>query len=202
MYGAGLGAAALLVYWLAGIWFAAPLLAVALFVLYFFRDPERAVPSTAEPVVVSPADGRVLEVREAEHNGAPCRRLSVFLSVLDVHVNRAPIGGTVSDVEYHPGRFLVAWRPEASTENERNTITICGPEGTIVFKQIAGILARRVVCWKKKGDVVARGERIGLMKFGSRIDLFLDPSWEILVERGARVRGGSTVLARKSNHRE
>lgn len=198
-YGAALSAAALAVYWLTQVWLAPlPFIALALFVLYFFRDPERAVPAGAEPVVVSPADGRVIDIREVESDGAPCRRVSIFLSVLDVHVNRAPIGGTISDLQYHPGRFRVAWRPEASTENERNTITISGPEGTIVFKQIAGILARRVVCWKKKGDRVERGERVGLMKFGSRIDVFLDPGWEILVVPGGRVLGGSTILARKA----
>jgi len=191
--------AALAVYWLTQVWLAPlPFIALALFMLCFFRDPERVVPGGPEPVVVSPADGRVIEIREVEHQGVPSRRVSIFLSLLDVHVNRAPIGGTVSDVQYHPGRFLVAWRPEASTENERNTITISGPEGTVVFKQIAGILARRVVCWKKKGDTVERGERVGLMKFGSRIDIFLDSCWEILVAPGGRVLGGSTILARRA----
>jgi phosphatidylserine decarboxylase len=199
-YGAGLGAAAIIVYWLAGVWFSLPLVALALFVLYFFRDPERVIPSGPEPVLVSPADGRVVDIRDVEQAGAACRRISIFLSAFDVHVNRAPLGGAIQDVVYSPGRFLVAWRAEASTENERNTVTITGPEGTVVFRQIAGILARRIVFWKKKGDPVERGERVGLIKFGSRVDVFVDAGWELLVSAGARVRGGSSILARRDSH--
>ena len=195
-YGAALGAAAALVGWLAGWWYALPPAVLALFMMYFFRDPERRVPAGGA-LAVSPADGRVVAIRDTEHEGSPCRRMSIFLSPLDVHINRAPIGGLIRNLQYTRGRFHVASRPEASTENESNTVTLEGPEGVVVFKQIAGILARRIVFWKAKGDVVERGERVGLMKFGSRIDLFLDDTWEILVQVGARVNGGSTILARK-----
>lgn len=197
-YGVTLSVAAALVAWLVGGWFALPLLAVALFMLYFFRDPERLVPDDPAPVAVSPADGRVVDVREVVREGRPCRRVSIFLSPFDVHVNRAPIAGVIRNVEYSPGRFHVASRPEASVENERNTVTVEGPEGTVVFSQIAGILARRIVFWKQKGESVARGERVGLIKFGSRVDLFVDPSWRILVGKGQRVRAGSTIVARRN----
>ena len=197
-YGAALGGAATLVAWLVGVWFALPLLAAGLFMLYFFRDPERQVPDDPTPVAVSPADGRVVAICDAEHDGRPFRRISIFLSPFDVHVNRAPISGVIRDVQYRRGRFLVASRPEASTENERNTVTVEGPEGTVVFKQIAGILARRIVFWKQKGESVARGERVGLIKFGSRMDVLVDPSWEIVVQMGGRVRAGSTILARRT----
>lgn len=196
-YGAGLGIAAVLVAWLTGGWFALPLVALALFVMYFFRDPERQVPADPTPVAVSPADGRVVDIRDVEHEGRPFRRISIFLNVFDVHVNRSPVGGVIRAVQYSPGRFLIASRPEASTENERNTVTVEGPEGTVVFKQIAGILARRIVFWKRPGDEVSRGERVGLIKFGSRVDVFLEPGWELAVAVGDRVHGGSTVLARR-----
>lgn len=196
-YGVALSGAAVLVAWLAGGWFALPLVAAALFVMYFFRDPERQVPSGPGPLAVSPADGRVVDIRDLEHEGRPFRRLSIFLSPLDVHVNRAPVGGIIREVKYSPGRFLMASRLEASTQNERNTVTVEGPEGLVVFKQIAGILARRIVFWKKTGESVARGERVGLMKFGSRMDVLLDPSWEIVVRVGERVRAGSSIVARR-----
>lgn len=199
-YGAALGAAALFVLWLAGPWFALPLVVFALFCLYFFRDPERHPPSELVPVAVSPADGRVVEIREVEHEGAPFRRISIFLNVFDVHVNRAPIAGVIRDVHYYPGRFLIASKPEASTENERNTVTIEGPDGVMVFKQIAGIIARRIVFWKKAGDAVAIGERVGLIKFGSRVDVFVAPGWDIAVRVGDHVRGGASILARRNGH--
>ena len=145
-----------------------------------------------------PADGRVVEIRTLEHQGRPVRRISIFLSPFDVHVNRAPIAGFIRDVQYSPGRFRMAARPEASIENESNLVTVEGPEGVIAFKQIAGLVARRIVFWKKQGDHVARGERVGLIKLGSRVDLFLDESWEVLVPRGKRVRAGSTILARRN----
>ena len=197
-YGAALGLAAALMGWLAGVWFALPPLAAALFLLYFFRDPERSVSNDPGPVAVSPADGRVVEIRTLEHQGRPVRRISIFLSPFDVHVNRAPIAGFIRDVQYSPGRFRMAARPEASVENESNLVTVEGPEGVVAFKQIAGLVARRIVFWKKQGDHVARGERVGLIKLGSRVDLFLDESWEVLVPRGKRVRAGSTILARRN----
>ena len=197
-YGAALGLAAALMGWLAGVWFALPPLGAALFLLYFFRDPERLVSDDPGPVAVSPADGRVVEIRTLEHQGRPVRRISIFLSPFDVHVNRAPIAGFIRDVQYSPGRFRMAARPEASVENESNLVTVEGPEGVVAFKQIAGLVARRIVFWKKQGDHVARGERVGLIKLGSRVDLFLDESWEVLVPRGTRVRAGSTILARRN----
>ena len=197
-YGVALLAGALAAGWLLGGWFALPLLALALFVMYFFRDPERLVPDEPGIIAVAPADGRVVEIRDVEHDGRPFRRISIFLSLFDVHINRSPIAGTIRDVQYRPGRFLVAWRPEASSENESNTVAVEGPAGTVVFKQIAGILARRIVFWKKTGDSVGRGERVGLIKFGSRVDVLLDPEWKLMVARGRHVRGGSTILARRN----
>ena len=197
-YGATLSLAAVLLAWLAGVWFALPPLAAALFLLYFFRDPERLVSNDPGPVAVSPADGRVVDIRPCEHQGRPVRRISIFLSPFDVHVNRAPISGLIRDVKYSPGRFRMANRPEASVQNESNSVTVEGPEGVVVFKQIAGLVARRIVFWKKQGDHVARGERVGLIKLGSRVDVFLDSSWEILVPLGTRVRAGTTILARRN----
>jgi phosphatidylserine decarboxylase len=176
-------------------WPAALLIFLGLFVLYFFRDPERAIPS--EPgAVVSPADGRVVEIVEEAFEGKPGRRVSIFLSVWDVHVNRAPSAGTIRRVEYRPGRFYAALRARASAENEQNVIRLATPAGEMVFKQIAGWIARRVICWKREGDVVARGERVGMIRFGSRVDVWLPPAAEITVRRGQKVSGGASVLAR------
>jgi phosphatidylserine decarboxylase len=191
-YGAGFGAAAVLVGWLTAWWFAIPFIAVGLFMMFFFRDPERVI--TNEPgIAVSPADGKVVEVRDTEDGR---QRLSIFLSPMNVHVNRSPVAGTITKVDYSPGRFHAAWKEEASIENERNTITVATGTGEVTFKQIAGVLARRVVCWKKAGDVLERGERIGLMKFSSRMDIFFDTSWKITVQSGQIVEGGVTVIAR------
>ena len=196
-YSVPLVAAAVVAGWLLGGWFAMPPLALALFVMYFFRDPERLVPDEPGIIAVAPADGRVVEIRDVEHEGRPFRRISIFLSLFDVHINRSPIAGVIRDVQYRPGRFLVAWRPEASSENESNMVTVEGPAGTVAFKQIAGILARRIVFWKKKGDSVGRGERVGLIKFGSRVDVLLAPEWELMVAKGRHVRAGSTILDRR-----
>jgi phosphatidylserine decarboxylase len=192
-YGVGFGAAALVVGALTTPAWAIPLVAVGLFTMYFFRDPARIVPE--EPgIAVSPADGKVMDVRAMDGGR---NRISIFLSPLNVHVNRSPVAGKVAHVEYSPGRFHAAWKEEASLENERNTITVATEAGDVVFKQIAGALARRVVCWKHDGETVARGERIGLMKFSSRMDVFLDASWRIQVGAGEQVRGGVTVIARQ-----
>jgi phosphatidylserine decarboxylase len=172
--------------------FAMPMFLLAAFCLYFFRDPERAIPDG--PVAVSPADGKVVGILVAESGPA---RISIFLNVFDVHVNRAPIAGDVTSVEYTKGQFLVASRELASSQNERNILTIAGQGTSVVFSQIAGLIARRIVCYKKPGDHVAKGERIGLIKFGSRVDVFLGPEWEILVKPGERVAGGSSILARR-----
>lgn len=171
--------------------FGLPLFILAAFCLYFFRDPDRAVP--AGNVAVSPADGKVVVVRP-EDGGT---RISIFLNVFDVHVNRTPISGRITKVEYQKGKFLVASKEAASTENEMNTVTVEGDGSRVVFKQIAGLIARRIVFWKKPGDTVQRGERVGLIKFGSRVDIWFGPEWEIAVRTGERVSAASTVLAKK-----
>ena len=193
-YALSLAAAGALVAWLAGAWLAAPLWLIALFCLYFFRDPERAIPSG--PVAVAPADGKVVAVKP---EGPSLNRVSVFLNIFDVHVNRAPIGGTVSKVYYQKGCFHVASREECSTQNEQNVVTVEGDGSTVVFKQIAGLIARRIVFTKKPGDTVATGERIGLIKFGSRMDVLFGPEWDIVVQPGMRVAAGSSVIARRKD---
>jgi phosphatidylserine decarboxylase len=187
-----LGGAAFLVNWnIAGIL----LVAFAAFAFSFFRDPERRIPA-AQGAVVSPADGRVVVVTDEENAGQVGKRISIFLAIWNVHVNRAPAAGTITKLEYRPGKFLAAMRERASLENEQNIITLSTDAGEIAFKQIAGLIARRVVCWKKPGDRVARGERIGLVRFGSRVDLWVPKDAEILVALGDNVKGGSSVVAR------
>ncbi len=173
-----------------------PFLAVTAFMLYFFRDPERQ-PPTDPDVVVSPADGRVTRVClvSADSSDSPTL-VSIFLSPLDVHINRSPIAGRVLDVSYVKGKFLMATDARASLVNEQNILTIAGEQLNVVCKQIAGILARRIVCWKHENDNVALGERIGLIKFSSRTDLVLPPNVRVLVKEGMRVKGGSTVIGR------
>jgi len=171
------------------------LVLLALFVFSFFRDPDRAIPS--EPgAVVSPADGRVVVVTEEENAGRPGQRVSIFLAIWNVHVNRAPASGTISKMDYRPGKFFAAMRERASVENEQNVFTLSTATGQMVFKQIAGLIARRVVSWKKAGEQVARGERIGLVRFGSRVDVWLPKEAEILVKVGENVKGGSSMIAR------
>src|SRR5579864_1814879 len=172
--------------------FAIPLFLLAAFCLYFFRDPERTIPDG--PVAVSPADGKVVAIRADDPNRA---RISIFLNIFDVHVNRAPIAGTITNVEYKKGQFLVASREVASSQNERNTVTIEDQGTHVGFAQIAGLIARRIVFYKKLGDHVQKGERVGLIKFGSRVDVFLGPEWEITVKHGEHVSGGSSILARR-----
>jgi phosphatidylserine decarboxylase len=171
------------------------LIFLALFVLYFFRDPERQIPGS-DGDVVSPADGRVVVITEEAFNGRQGTRISIFLAVWNVHVQRAPLAGRIAEIEYRPGRFYAAMRARASEENEQNVFRLETPAGEIVFKQIAGWIARRVVSWKKEGDVVVRGERVGMIRFGSRVDLWLPAGAEIRVRKGQNVTGGSTVLAR------
>jgi phosphatidylserine decarboxylase len=170
------------------------LVLLAGFVFAFFRDPERVIPSDTE-AIVSPADGRVLVVTDEEFAGRPGKRISIFLAIWNVHVNRSPAAGVISKLEYCPGKFLAAMRERASTQNEQNVITLATESGELVFKQIAGLIARRVICWKKAGDGVARGERIGLVRFGSRADLWLPRDAEILTKVGDNVYGGATILA-------
>jgi phosphatidylserine decarboxylase len=193
-YALGLSAAGALLWYLLNPAYAAPLFVLALFCLYFFRDPDRAIPDG--PVAVSPADGKVVGII-GDGRGAESTRISIFLNVFDVHVNRAPIAGRIANVEYTKGQFLVASREDASSQNERNTVTISGDSTSVRFAQIAGLIARRIVFYKKVGDTVAKGERVGLIKFGSRVDVFLGPEWEIKVRTGERVSGGSSILAQR-----
>jgi phosphatidylserine decarboxylase len=187
-----LGGAAYLAQWTL---VAVVLVCLALFVFSFFRDPERIIP--AEPgAIVSPGDGRVVVVTDEEDAGRPGKRISIFLAVWNVHVNRAPAAGVITKMEYRPGKFLAAMRERASMENEQNVFTLSTDAGDMVFKQIAGLIARRVVSWKQEGERVARGERIGLVRFGSRVDVWLPKDSEILVKVGENVKGGSSVLAR------
>ena len=167
---------------------------LAALVLNFFRDPERLIP-TDSVCLVSPADGRTQEVVEEEFGGRRWQRVSIFMSPLDVHVNRSPLEGAIAAVEYRKGSFHPAMRPEVSLENEQNVVTIRGERTTVVVRQIAGLLARRIVFWKRRGDTVRKGERFGLIKFGSRVDVLLEPGIRILVKPGDRVRAGSSVLA-------
>ena len=190
-----LGAAAFLLHWIVA---AVMLVCLAAFVFYFFRDPERVIP-TDPGAVVSPADGRIVVITDEDHNArtaAPASASSIFLAIWNVHVNRSPEAGTITTMDYRPGKFLAAMVARASTENEQNVISLSTASGEMVFKQIAGLIARRVVCWKKPGDIVQRGERIGLVRFGSRVDLWVPRDAEILVSLGDNVKGGSSVLAR------
>lgn len=171
------------------------LLFLGLFVFSFFRNPERTIPAEAG-LIVAPADGRVVVVQEEESKGRSGMRISIFLAIWNVHVNRAPASGTITCLEYKPGKFLAAYNANASLQNEQNVFTQSTEYGEIVYKQIAGWVARRVVSWKKAGEAVARGERIGLVRFGSRVDLWLPAEAEILVKVGDNVHGGSSVVAR------
>lgn len=176
--------------WVAGI-----SIFLGAFVLYFFRDPQRVIPEDPA-AVVSPADGRVVEIVDEAWEGKPGRRISIFLSVWDVHVQRAPVAGTIGRVEYRRGKFYAALRARASVENEQNVFSITTPRGEMMFKQIAGWIARRVVSWKAAGDAVTRGERVGMIRFGSRVDVWLPPEAEITVRKGQHVAGGLDILAR------
>ncbi len=169
-----------------------PLYVLAIFCLWFFRDPDRQIPPG--DVAVSPADGKVVSIAP-EPDGRT--RVGIFLNVFNVHVNRSPIAGTITRIDYRPGKFLVASRGEAALENEQNTFTVQGNGTTIVFSQIAGLIARRIICYKKPGDHVTKGERVGLIQFGSRVDLLLGPEWQLEVKTGDHVAGGSSILARR-----
>jgi phosphatidylserine decarboxylase len=186
--------AAVLLGWLTSPLWALPAVLLAAFFLWFFRDPERAIPNEAG-VLVSPADGKVTAISPIVSNGVPHFRISIFLNVFDVHVNRSPIGGIIREVQYQKGKFLNAMNAASAEQNEQNIVTVEGDGQTVVFKQIAGLLARRIVFTKKVGDKVERGERIGLIKFGSRVDVLLEPSAVLEVKVGDRVKGGSSVLA-------
>jgi phosphatidylserine decarboxylase len=173
------------------------------FTLYFFRDPEREIP--ADPAaIVSPADGKVVavgEAKNAEGYGGPARSIAIFLSVWDVHVNRIPVDGKITRVEYRKGDFKRAYLSDASEHNEQTRILIENPRGRVLVKQIAGILARRIVCRVREGQGVTKGERFGMIKFGSRTELFLPPSVHLRVSVGDKVRGGETIIGEYQNER-
>jgi len=191
-YALGFAAAGVIVGLLTYHALGAPFYILGLFSLYFFRDPEREIP--AGPVAVSPADGKVVSIKNFSPGST---RISIFLNIFDVHVNRSPIGGVITKVHYQKGRFRVASRETASAENEQNTVTVTGDGTSVIFSQIAGLIARRIVFYKKHGDRVEKGERVGLIKFGSRLDVFFGPDWEVTVKQGERVACGSSVIARR-----
>jgi phosphatidylserine decarboxylase len=194
-YGFGFIAAAVLV-WLvtaSWIWAVVPFL-LACFFFWFFRDPQRPVPIEAG-LVVSPADGKITEVARIQTPEGERIRLSIFLSVFDVHVNRAPIAGTVREVRYQKGKYLNALNPQSGEKNEQNVVTVQGDEFDVSFMQIAGILARRIVFRFQEGDFVERGQRVGLIKFGSRVNVLLPGHAHLRVALGQRVKGGASVLA-------
>jgi phosphatidylserine decarboxylase len=189
---AGVGGTALLV----GAWI---LTAVALFVLWFFRNPEPALPGDPT-VVVAPGQGRVIrieEIDEPEFLGGPARKISIFLSIFDVHVQRSPVSGVVELKHYRPGTYAVAWADKASDDNEQASLGIVAEHGRVLVRQIAGLVARRIITDPKEGDRVERGKRFGLIRFGSRVDLFFPLHWEVLCAVGDTVRVGSTALARQ-----
>jgi len=178
---------------------AASLTVLALFTLWFFRDPDRIDPEGAG-LVLAPGEGRVIvveEVDEPTYIGGPARKLSIFLSVFDVHVQRAPVAGTVEHRAYRPGTYAVAWKDKASEDNEQASLGLATPHGRVLVRQIAGLVARRIITYPSEGQSVERGERIGLIRFGSRVDLFLPMDWEITCAVGDRAVAGRTVLARQ-----
>ena len=189
-------------------WFGGPVgvaagLVLAGFFLFFFRDPTRVVGPVSAATVLSPADGRVMVAGDPTGEKTPpgtWRQITIFLSPMDVHVNRVPVGGTVTRVRYQPGRFLPAYRVEAGDLNEHTEIWVDHGGQTVVFRQIVGILARRIVCRAREGDVVETGQRFGVMKFGSRMDIFLPPGTELLVAPGDRVVAAVTTIARLPGH--
>ena len=199
IYGLSLLAVAGAVFWFTGgwVWAAVPVLLAAFF-LWFFRDPTRAIPP-GPGLIVSPGDGLVTETASISTPAGPRQRISIFLSVFDVHVNRAPIGGTLKRVRYQTGKYLNAMNPDSAERNEQNIVTVRG-EGPdqgieVTFKQIAGLLARRIVFNFAEGQTVRRGQRVGLIKFGSRVDVILPAAAELRVKVGQRVKGGASVLA-------
>jgi phosphatidylserine decarboxylase len=177
-------------YWAAGI-----LIFLGLFVFYFFRNPQRTIPSDPS-LVVSPADGHVVDIVDEVFNSKMGHRISIFLAVWDVHVQRAPVAGRITRVIYRPGKFYAAMRSAASEKNEQNVIYVDTEKGAVVFKQIAGAIARRVICWKRAGEMVALGELVGMIRFGSRVDIWLPVETQVVVHRGQKVKGGESVLAR------
>ncbi len=172
------------------------------FTLWFFRDPERIVPQKVleDPsLMISPADGKVVQIIDVEDKyylKSKAKQISIFLSPLDVHVNRSPVSGTIEYYDYFPGKYLVAYAPKASEENEHSKIGVMTPYGKVLFKQIVGILARRIVADIKVGESITAGDQFGMMKFGSRMDIIVDPATDFKVEVGQRVVGGETIIAK------
>ena len=194
-YALGMLLVAAVLWWLATpAWSSVPLL-LAVFFLWFFRDPERAIPAEIG-LVVSPADGKVTDVSLTQLDGQPCTRISIFLNVFDVHVNRSPVAGVIKDVTYRRGNFSNAMGAASAEDNEQNIVTVQGESMTVVFKQIAGLLARRIEFNYKPGDTLTRGQRVGMIKFGSRTDVIFPSNGEVTVKAGDRVKGGSSILAR------
>jgi len=178
-------------------WLTILMVALALQVIWFFRDPNRIIP-TGEGLIVSPADGKIIELSEAKEErflNDRAIKVSIFLNLFDVHVNRIPCAGRIRAIRYQPGTFLAADKDLASTQNEQNAILLETVSGVkVVFVQVAGLVARRIVCWVKEGDEVARGSRFGMIRFGSRTDLFLPPGTEVKVRLGQKVKGGSSII--------
>ena len=194
-YGFGLLAVAAILWFTLHVWLLVlPPLLLALFFMWFFRDPHRTIP-TGPGIIVSPADGVVTEAEWVETTLGSKLRLSIFLNVFDVHVNRSPVAGTVKLVEYREGGFMNAMKPESGISNEQTMIQIAAGGYDVALKQIAGLLARRIVCNVKAGDRIERGQRIGLIKFGSRCDVLLPPDANLKVKTGSRVKGGSSIIA-------
>jgi phosphatidylserine decarboxylase len=195
IYGLSLLAVAVVLAWATGSWYwsIVPVL-LAMFFLWFFRDPQRSIPR-GEGLIVSPADGVVTETARIETQEGPRQRISIFLNVFDVHVNRSPIAGEITAVRYQTGKFLNAMNQECAERNEQNIVTVRGEGMEIVFKQIAGLIARRIIFNYGEGDRVERGQRVGLIKFGSRTDLILPAEADIRVKTGQRVKGGSSIIA-------
>jgi len=195
IYGLSLLAVAGVLAWATGNWYwsIVPVLLAAFF-LWFFRDPQREIPK-GEGVIVSPADGVVTETARIETPDGPRQRISIFLNVFDVHVNRSPIAGEITAVRYQTGKFLNAMNQECAERNEQNIVTVRGEGMEIVFKQIAGLIARRIVFNYGEGDRVERGQRVGLIKFGSRTDVILPADTDIRVKKGQRVKGGASIIA-------
>jgi phosphatidylserine decarboxylase len=193
-YGVGCLLAAGVITWLAAWLYAIPVLLLGAFFLWFFRDPERQIPALPG-AVVSPGDGKVTDVSLVTVGGTMRSRISIFLSVFDVHVNRSPIAGVIRDVRYQRGKFLNAMGANSAEQNEQNIVTVEGDGRTVIFKQIAGLIARRIAFNLEVGDHVACGQRVGLIKFGSRVDVLFDRDAAIQVKLGDRVKGGASVLA-------
>jgi phosphatidylserine decarboxylase len=193
-YAAPLIAAAILIGWLTNPAWAIFPFVLAAFFLWFFRDPERTIPQEAG-ALVSPGDGKVTDVSPVTSGSNKLTRISIFLSVFNVHVNRSPVAGTIREIRYQRGKYLNAMNRASAEENEQNIVTVEGDGQTVVFKQIAGLLARRIVFHPKVGDRLERGQRVGLIKFGSRVDVLFDATAALQVKVGDRVKGGSSVLA-------